>query len=110
MYTNLMQIFYLNLMLSIFYPFRKGLRKVFDLLNNINDMPLQFERSIEKRKTIFKHLKYIVLICYTLHFINEVIIYTPKWLAETNNFCIVSCLGTYRKYNLHLVSRLIKIL
>nr|WCC57534.1 odorant receptor 17 [Papilio memnon] len=84
---------YFTMQSTLFYPFRKGLRKVFELLNNINNMPMQFKNSIEKRQTIFKHLKYIVLICYTLHFINEVIIYTPKWLAETNNFSIVSCIG-----------------
>nr|WCC57352.1 odorant receptor 17 [Papilio dardanus] len=71
----------------------KGLRKVLELLKKNDDMPMQFERSTEKRKNIFKYLKYIVLICYTLHFINEIVIYTPKRLAKTDDFSVVSCLG-----------------
>ncbi|XP_045542794.1 odorant receptor 10a-like [Papilio machaon] len=72
---------------------RKGLRKVLELIKKNNDMPMQFDRSTEKCKRIFKYLKSIVLICYTLHFINEVLIYLPKRLAETDEFSVVSCVG-----------------
>ncbi|KPI91640.1 Putative odorant receptor 69a, isoform A [Papilio xuthus] len=72
---------------------RKGLRKILELIKNNNDMPMQFERSTEIRKGIFKYLKTIVLICYALHFFNEILIYLPKRLAETAEFSIVSCVG-----------------
>nr|WCC57417.1 odorant receptor 17 [Papilio glaucus] len=72
---------------------RKGLCKVLELLKRNNDMTMQFANSNEKLKKIMKYLKTIVLICYIFHFVNEVLIYLPKRIAEIEDFSIIPCVG-----------------
>lgn len=51
------------------------------------------ERFLDSYKKLMIKTKKIIITCYTLHFINDVLVFIPKRIFDMSSFSIASCVG-----------------